>query len=336
MALSPGKQGTRGGSPSGTGERDGTPRLDVVKTYKLYIDGKFPRSESGRTIELRRPVDKGAERGAGEGALIAHVCRSSRKDVRDAVTAARKGFEAWRNATAYNRGQVLYRMAEMVEGKRGEFVEALEIGRAPTARTAKRRGATSAVLTPAREVKLTIDRLVAFAGWADKVGQVLGCNNPVAGPYYNFTVPEGVGVVAVIGPDEPGLLGVVSLMAPALCAGNACVALAGESAGAALAAVILGEVMATSDVPAGVVNVLTGLRSELAPVFASHRDVDAIVAAGVDAETARVLREGSAENLKRVRVEKAGSDFADVQRWHSSACFDGLVEMKTMWHPSAT
>lgn len=187
----------------------------------------------------------------------------------------------------------------------------------------------------AEEVSLAIDRLVSFAGWADKYQQVLGCNNPVAGPFYNFTVPEPTGVVAVLAPDAPALLGLISLIAPALCAGNTVVALGGEGTPAMLATAILGEVCATSDVPGGVVNLLTGMRDELAPVMATHRDIDAIHAAGLNAKLTQAVREGVAENLKRV-VVRDGVDWTDATACQSPRWIEPLVEMKTIWHPSAT
>lgn len=281
-------------------------RLDVIKTYKLFIDGKFPRSESGRTIA----VAKGQ----------AHVCRANRKDLRDAVTSARKALPGWKNATAYLRGQILYRMAEMLEGKRDEFAGAL----AGSARKSK--GAPG-------EVAAAIDRLIGYAGWADKYAQVLGCNNAVAGPYYNFTSPEPTGVIAVVSPDEPALLGLISLIAPAICAGNTVVAISGDSEPALLAAAVLAEVIATSDVPGGVVNILTAQRDELVPVLASHRDIDAIVAAGVNTDQARVLREGAAENVKRVVIDEK-PDFFDDRAMLNPWRIESVVEMKTIWHPS--
>lgn len=305
-------------------------RLDITKTYKLYIDGKFPRSESGRSIGV---VD-------GQGRVLAHICNGSRKDVRDAVTAARGALGKWKGATAYNRGQVLYRVAEMIEGKKAEFVGALNASGKSVG--GGKRGSGEV------EVEAAIDRLVGYAGWADKYAQVLGCNNPVAGPYYNFTVPEATGVIAVIAPDEPGLLGLVSLIAPVICSGNTCVALAGESAGARLAGVVLGEVMATSDVPGGVVNLLTGTREELVPVFASHRDIDGVHAAGVSAGHAAVLRGGVAENLKRVHIHTSGAavkggkvDGVGIHWFDADACqtpwwIEPFVEMKTIWHPAAS
>jgi acyl-CoA reductase-like NAD-dependent aldehyde dehydrogenase len=302
-------------------------RLEVSKTFKLFIGGAFPRSESGRTLAVE---------GVG-GKVLAHVSRASRKDLREAVEAATRAQGNWAGMTAYNRGQVLYRMAEMMEGKRGELVEAVR------AVGGKKGGGRDA--RPAREVEAAIDRMVCFGGWADKYAQVLGCNNPVAGPYYNFTVPEPTGVVGVIAPDEWPLLGLVSLMAPALCAGNAVVALG--SGANPLPTAIMGEVCATSDVPAGAVNLLTGVRAELAEQFASHREIGAIHAAGVPAEEMRVLREGAAGNVKRVLVREERHRGARASRGQGpmpvdfldDACsgpwwIEPFVEFKTMWHPS--
>ncbi|GJQ28484.1 MAG: aldehyde dehydrogenase [Phycisphaerae bacterium] len=288
-------------------------RLDVLKTYKLYIDGKFPRSESGRTWAVAD----------ARGRVLAHVSRASRKDLREAVEAARKAQPGWGGATAYLRGQILYRMAEMLEGKREELAAAI----------AAAHGATpKALRTAQREVSAAIDRLVHFAGWADKFSQVLGCHNPVAGPYYNFTIAEPTGVVAVVPPDEASLLALVSLAAPALCAGNAVVALC--SGANPIPAAVLGEVCATSDLPPGVLNILTGTRDELLKFIAEHRDVDAVHAANLTAGEAETLRLGAAENLKRVRV-RAGVDWNDVGECHTPWWIEPLVEMKTIWHPSS-
>ena len=260
-------------------------RLPVQKTYKLYIGGAFPRSESGRTYEA-------------EGV---NVARGSRKDLRDAVRAARAAFPKWSTMTAYNRGQVVYRIAEMLESRRGEFAE---------------------LSSGADEVDRTIDRLVWYAGWADKLAQVLGSSNPVAGPYFNFTVPEPTGVVGVLAPDEPSLLGLVSRMAPVIVGGNTAVVIA--SGTHPLAAVELAEVLATSDVPGGVVNLLTGHREELGSWLAGHMDVNALDLAGVDGQTAE-LEQLAAENVKRV---VHGSP--DGQSPWEIASF---LELKTIWHP---
>jgi acyl-CoA reductase-like NAD-dependent aldehyde dehydrogenase len=260
-------------------------RLPVRKTYKLFIGGAFPRSESGRTYEA-------------EGQ---NVARASRKDVRDAVRAARGAFPKWAGMTAYNRGQVLYRLAEMVEARAAEFAD-LSSGR--------------------DEVEHTVDRIVWYAGWADKLAQVLGSSNPVAGPYFNFTVPEPTGVVGVLAPDEPPLLGLVSRIVPALTGGNVVVAVASEPH--PLAAIELAEAIATSDVPGGVVNILTGHRAELAPWLASHMDVNALDISGADGESPDLER-AAADNVKRVIRGRP-----DAQSPWEIASF---LELKTVWHP---
>jgi acyl-CoA reductase-like NAD-dependent aldehyde dehydrogenase len=260
-------------------------RLPVKKTYKLFIGGAFPRSESGRTYEAQ-----------GQ-----NVARASRKDVRDSVSAARAAQPKWASATAYNRGQVIYRIAEMVEARVSEF---------------------AGLCSGRDEVERSIDRLVWYAGFADKLAQVIGSSNPVAGPYFNFTIPEPTGVVAVIAPDEPPLLGLVSRLAPALTGGNAVVALASETS--PLAAIELAEALATSDVPGGVVNMLTGYRAELAPWLASHMDVNAIDITGADGLRAD-LEVAAAENVKRVVSGKPdGQSLADIS---------SFLELKTVWHP---
>jgi acyl-CoA reductase-like NAD-dependent aldehyde dehydrogenase len=259
-------------------------RLPVTKTYKLYIGGSFPRSESGRSYEV-------------EGA---NVALGSRKDLRDAVRAAREAFTKWAGMTAYNRGQVLYRVAEIMEGRRAQFAE-LVGGEA--------------------EVDEAIDCWVWYAGWADKLGQVLGSSNPVAGPYFNFTVPEPTGVVGVVAPEQPALAGLVGRLAPAIVGGNAALVLASERR--PLAAITLAEVLATSDVPGGVVNILTGRRSELCPVLAAHMDVNAVDLFGVDGDRAELERL-AADNVKR--VVRNGEDRSP---WHVAA----FLELKTVWHP---
>ncbi|MDX2116316.1 MAG: aldehyde dehydrogenase family protein [Planctomycetota bacterium] len=293
-------------------------RLEVLKTYKLYIGGQFPRSESGRSKAVPGPRGPGGEPGA-----TVHISLASRKDARDAVAAARGALEGWSRRTAYNRAQILYRLAEMIEGRREEFRAAIEAaGPAP-----------GAAPGPAQEVSAAIDRLVAYAGWCDKFGQVLGSANPVAGPYYNFTFPEPTGVVAVVAPDERPLLALVGLMAPALCAGNTVVAVASEAA--PLPACLLGEVCGVSDVPPGVINVLTGPRAELIPTLAGHREVDGVHAANLAADQATALRQGAAENVKRVAVRSL-----DDRQWFDSETaaspwwIERFVEWKTVWHPS--
>jgi acyl-CoA reductase-like NAD-dependent aldehyde dehydrogenase len=281
-------------------------RLDVRKTYKLYVGGKFPRSESGRSY----PVTDAA------GAFLANPAQASRKDARDAVVAARKAFGGWSGATAYNRGQVLYRVAELLEGRRAQFTadvaaaEGLSAGRAQAA------------------VDAAIDRWVWYAGWSDKVAQVDGSSNPVAGAYFNFSTPEPTGVVATIAPQDSSLLGLVSVLAPAIVTGNAVVLLASEAR--PLPAVTLSEVLATSDVPGGVVNVLTGRTAEVAPPLAAHMDVNALDLAGIeDPAVAAELEAAAAENLKRV-LRPAPED------WAATPTLDrmrALLETKTVWHP---
>ena len=262
-------------------------RLPVKKTYKLFIGGAFPRSESGRTYEA-------------EGQ---NVALASRKDVRDAVRAARPAYEKWSALTAYNRGQVLYRVAEMMEARRAEFAE---------------------LCTGTKEVDRSIDRFVWYAGWADKLPQVLGGANPVAGPYFNFTVPEPTGVVAVLAPEAPALEGLVSRIAPVIVSGNTTVVVASETQ--PLAALELAEAIATSDLPGGVVNLLTGYRAELAPILASHMDVNAIDVTGAGDDTA-ALEVLAADNVKR--VVRAHSEQSP---WEISA----FLELKTVWHPVGT
>jgi acyl-CoA reductase-like NAD-dependent aldehyde dehydrogenase len=260
-------------------------RLPVKKTYKLYIGGEFPRSESGRTYEAQ-----------GE-----NVARASRKDLRDAVRAARAAVGGWSGMTAYNRGQVVYRIAEMLEARRAEFAD---------------------LTSGPDEVDRSVDRLVWYAGWADKLPQVLGSSNPVAGPYFNFTVPEPQGVVGILAPEEPPLAGLVSRIAPALVGGNAVVTVASEAH--PLASIELAEALATADVPGGVVNILTGLHEELAPWLAGHMDVNAIDVTGSNGATPELERL-AADNVKRVIHGRA-----DEQSPWTIASF---LELKTVWHP---
>jgi acyl-CoA reductase-like NAD-dependent aldehyde dehydrogenase len=257
----------------------------VKKTYKLYVGGKFPRSESGRTYEAQG----------------ANVARASRKDLRDAVRIARGAQPKWAGATAYNRGQVLYRIAEMMEARQAELAD---------------------LCSGKKEVERSIDRVVWYAGWADKLAQVLGTSNPVAGPYFNFTIPEPTGVVGILAPEEPALEGLVSRLLPAIVGGNAVVAVASEKA--PLAAVELAEVLATSDVPGGVVNLLTGFKDELAPWLAGHMDVNAIDLTGANGDAAELERL-AADNVKRVvRGRPDGQS-----PWEAAA----FLELKTVWHP---
>jgi acyl-CoA reductase-like NAD-dependent aldehyde dehydrogenase len=281
-------------------------RIEVRKTYKLYVGGAFPRSESGRSYEVTDT----------KGRFLANAALASRKDARDAVVAARKAQPGWAGATAYNRGQVLYRVAEVMEGRRGQFVEDVQRAEGLTVRRAE------------SAVDAAIDRWVWYAGWSDKLAQVLGGTNPVAGPYFNFSIPEPTGVVAAIAPQESSLLGLVSVLAPIVVSGNTCVLLAAEDA--PLPAITLSEVLATSDVPGGVVNILTGRVAEVAPWLAAHMDVNAIDLAGVDdAALRRELEVAAADNVKRVRRP------AEVD-WSADPGLDrvrSFLETKTVWHP---
>lgn len=282
-------------------------RLPVLKTYKLYIGGKFPRSESGRVLPARSTDAR---------THLANYCAASRKDFRDAVTAARKAQPGWAKATPYNRGQILYRMAEVAEVRRHELEAELS-----------RAGVKSA----AQEVDISIDRLVHYAGWTDKFPQLFGSVNPVASPHFNFTFPEPTGVVVVVCPVEPALAGLVSLIAPVILTGNTCIALASETT--PLPAISLAEILATSDLPGGVVNILTGERKELAPHFASHMDVNAIVDGSGDPELGKVLREGTATNLKRFASRSLSPRDWLSERAEDPYWIGDTVEMKTAWHP---
>lgn len=292
-------------------------RLPIVKTHKLFIGGQYPRSESGRVIAVREP---------GSEAAVAYVSHGSRKDLRSAVESARGAQASWAGRDAYNRGQILYRMAEMLEGKRAEFVRALR-------QHAEGVAVGEPMMSAEAEVSASVDRLVAFAGWADKFAQVLGCQNPVSGPYHNFTIPEPTGVVAVVCPDEPALLGMVSLMVPALVVGNALVVVA--SGARPVVGAVFGELSHASDVPSGVVNLLTGRAGELASWVAGHREVDAVYAANLDEALTRVLRAGAAENLKRVTVRQVADEaWGDAAACEGPGWIEPVVEFKTMWHPA--
>ena len=279
-------------------------RLDVRRTAKLFIGGEFPRSESGRSYEVQ----------SHDGRLLAWAARASRKDVRDAVKAARSAFPGWSGKTAYNRGQILYRVAELMEGRRAQFEQEL---------------ADVGASDPTRGVAASIDRWVWYAGWADKIGQVMGGTNPVAGPYFNFTIPEPTGVVGIVAPQDRSLLGLVSRLAPAIVSGNTAVVIASERS--PLPAVSLGEVLATSDVPDGVVNVLTGRTAELVPWLAAHMDVNAIDATGVPDDLAPDVDRAAADNVKRIVRAKADDPFADEAQ--SPYDVTALMEFKTVWHP---
>ncbi|MGP6171777.1 aldehyde dehydrogenase family protein [Microbacterium sp. A196] len=275
-------------------------RLTVPKTYKLAIGGKFPRSESGRTYEVL----------SAKGAFLANAAKGSRKDARDAVVAARAAVKGWSGATAYNRGQVLYRVAEVLEGRRAQFIDEIVAQEGVSAATA---GA---------QVDEAIDLWVWYAGWCDKYAQVAGNANPVSGPYFNISVPEPTGVVAIIAPQDSALLGLVSVIAPALVAGNAVVVVASEKH--PLSAISLAEVIATSDVPGGVVNILTGSPAEIAPWLASHADVNALDLAGAGALEWIDLQIAAADTLKRVLAP--GDVTASPER------IGAFTETKTVWH----
>lgn len=289
-------------------------RLDVRKTYKLYVGGKFPRSESGRTYAVQD----------SDGRVLAQAARASRKDARDAVVAARAAVAGWSSASAYNRGQVLYRVAEMLEGRTAQFAELV----------AQAEGVGDAEART--QVAAAVDRWVWYAGWTDKVAQVAGAANPVAGPFFNLSVPEPTGVVAVLAPQRSSLLGLTSVVAPVVATGNTCVVVTSQDR--PLPAVALGEVLATSDVPGGVVNLLTGSAAELGPWLASHRDVDAIDLTGAAALTGPTwgeLEAAAADTLTRVRrpddlpdgAEPDWSQVPDIRRML------GFMETKTVWHP---
>ncbi len=284
-------------------------RLSVLKTYKLYVGGKFPRSESGRVYEVTD----------AKGKWLANAPLSSRKDARDAVVAARKAFGGWSGATAYNRGQILYRIAEMLEGRRDQYV----------AEVADAEGLSKS--KAAAQVDAAIDRWVWYAGWTDKITQVVGGGNPVAGPFFNLSSPEPTGVVAVLAPQDSSLLGLVSVVAPVIATGNTAVVVASEKS--PLPALSLGEVLATSDLPGGVVNILTGRTAEIATPLASHQDVNAIDLTGAEETLAKELEIAAADNLKRV-LRPQPVDDAD---WSATPGIDRMtafLETKTVWHPT--
>ncbi|MBV1849139.1 aldehyde dehydrogenase family protein [Catellatospora sp. NEAU-YM18] len=279
-------------------EEPGAPRtrLAVRKTYKLYVGGAFPRSESGRTYVVAD----------SKGNFVANAAQASRKDARDAVLAARAAFGKWSGATAYNRGQIVYRAAEMLEGRRDEFVS-LEV--------------------PAAEVDAAVDRFVWYAGWTDKIAQVLGGANPVAGPYFNLSSPEPSGIVAIVAPSKPSLLGLVSVIAPVIATGNTCIVISD----APRVAITLAEVFATSDLPGGVVNILTGSAAEIGPWLASHADVNGVDLTGLaDGKLALTLEQAAADTLKRVRRPVAALDWTADPGLPAMTTF---LETKTVWHP---
>ena len=289
-------------------------RLPVLKTYKLYIGGQFPRTESGRSYLVS----------SADGDPLANACRASRKDLRDAVRVARAASGPWAARTAMNRGQILYRVAELMEGRFDQFTGEVAIAEGIDARRAR------------EVVGRAIDRWVWYAGWADKIAQVLGSSNPVGAPYFNFTIPEPTGVVGVVAPERSSLLGLVSRLAPVLAGGNVAVVLASETR--PLPAVTLTEVLATSDVPGGVVNVITGHRSELVPVLAAHVDVDAVDGWGIPDELRVAAEEAAADSVKRVArrargVSDAKFDWLDDRATERPEWIAAFLEMKTVWHP---
>lgn len=285
-------------------------RIEVRKTHKLFIGGAFPRSESGRTYEVTD----------NQGTFIANVAQASRKDGRDAVLAARAAFAKWSTATAYNRGQVLYRIAEVMEGRRDQFIAEIEQGEGVSTKKAT------------QQLDAAIDRWVWYAGWADKYAQVIGNTNPVAGPYFNFSIPQPTGVVAAVAPQDHSLLGLTSVIAPIITTGNACIVM--PSPVHPIPAIILAECLATSDVPGGVVNILTGAPAEVMPWLAEHADVNALDLTGIVDESVAVdLERQAAGSVKRVRGPKPDAD------WHANPTLSRIrsfTEIKTVWHPLGT
>lgn len=282
-------------------------RVEVRKTHKLFIGGAFPRSESGRTYEVT----------SSSGDFLANIAQASRKDARDAVLAARAGTTAWAKATAYNRGQVLYRIAEVMEGRRDQFIADIEQGEGLSEKKAT------------AQLDAAIDRWVWYAGWADKFAQVAGSSNPVAGPYFDFSIPEPTGVVAAVAPQQPSLLGLVSVIAPIIVTGNAVIVM--PSPVHPIPAITLAECLATSDVPAGVVNVLTGAPGEVMPWLASHADVNALDLSGIiDEGLAADLEREAAGTVKRVRGARPDADWFATPTTSRMRAF---VEIKTVWHP---
>lgn len=276
-------------------------RLEVKKTYKLYIGGAFPRSESGRTYEVL----------SSAGDFIANACLASRKDLKDAVVAARSAQSSWSGATAYNRGQILYRIAEMMEGRRDQFAHEISLSNGISVEEAD------------EEVLTAIDCWVWYAGWSDKLSVLAGSTNPVSGPYYNFTIPEAMGVIGAIAPEENSLLGLAESIAPIIISGNTCTVLA--STRAPLSAITFAEVMATSDLPHGVCNVLTGKKEELAPWFASHMDINGLDISGIDEPSLiSEVKASGAQNLKRIHLFPEGKNPRRIL---------SFMETKTIWHP---
>ena len=280
-------------------------RLEVLKTYKIFIGGQFPRTESGRYYT---PLDS-------KGKALANICLSSRKDVRNAVVAARKAFGPWSERAAFNRGQILYRIAEMLEGRQAQFVDEL-----------MRQGSSKVAAT--NEVNLSIDRIVYYAGWCDKYNQVVSSVNPVSSSHFNFSSLEPMGVVGVVAEQSTSLIGLVSLILPAICGGNSTVVLASEKL--PLCAVTFSEVIHSSDVPAGVINILTGSTEEMAPILASHMDVNALITSNLESQLSNKLSLLSVDNLKRKFDYEVNWVEKDKQALHY---ISDLQEIKTTWHP---
>jgi len=290
------------------------PRIPITKTPKVYIGGQFIRSESGRVFPIQKKT-------GAAGALLGNIPQCTRKDLRNAVEAAAKAGPDWAQRTPYNRGQIIYRLGEMVESRSAEMAEALVISGAATKAQA------------AKEVSASVDRLIYYAGWADKYEQVLGNTNPVAGPFFNFTVAEPMGIIGVIADDDFALLGLLSQIAPVILSGNTVVCLASEAY--PYPAIVLGEMLAVSDLPGGVVNILTGFRKELVPTFSTHTHIRG-VSAIVNAEEKKALQLGAAESIKRVRARKRGEkDGIDWASEKSQSLYEirDFVEFKTTWHP---
>jgi acyl-CoA reductase-like NAD-dependent aldehyde dehydrogenase len=295
-----------GKSENGAVEKKNKQRLDVLKTYKLYVDGKFPRTESGRYYILKD----------ADGKSLANICRGSRKDVRDAVVAARKAQTGWAARSAYNKGQILYRIAEMLEGRKAQFIsELVQQGSSPS--------------EAEKEVNLSIDRTLYYAGWSDKYQQVFSSVNPVESSHFNFSLPEPMGVISILSAENSALIGLVSTIAPAIVGGNTCVILASKEK--PLSAITFGEVLHSSDLPAGVVNILTGFRSELLPHFSNHMDVNACVYCGDDQEDMKKVQVNSSLNVKRA-VIYSKDDWMNEDAQNPYRIMD-LQEIKTTWHP---
>jgi aldehyde dehydrogenase (NAD+) len=297
------------------------PRIPVTKTPKVYVGGQFIRSESGRVFPVREAGSRKREAGSGkhEGSLLGNIPQCTRKDLRNAVEAAAKAGPDWSQRTPYNRGQILYRLGEMLESRSAEVAESLVISGA----------ATKAVA--AKEVTAAVDRLIYYAGWSDKYEQVLGNTNPVAGPFFNFTVAEPMGIVGIIADDASPLLGLLSQIAPVIVSGNVCVCLASQEY--PYPAIVLGELLAVSDLPGGVVNILTGFRKELVPTFATHTHIRG-VSAVVNQEEKKQLQLGAAESIKRVRARKR-DDEIDWTGEKAQSVYEirDFIEFKTTWHP---